>query len=144
MAGAEERGSEEGGASDRGASLYSFTGNPNPSFGGAKMRSLKNRPRAVISSRWAGFFLFVCLPAVTLALPARAAGQEAGQQTFTSPAEAVEAMITAAKAHDTDALLHIFGSNSKEAGWRRPSEVCDYRAFRQGGPWPEATHHREN
>ena len=42
------------------------------------------------------------------------AGQQPGQKTFASPGEAAEAMIGAAKAGNTDALLQIFGPEGKE------------------------------
>jgi hypothetical protein len=42
------------------------------------------------------------------------AGQQSGQKTFASPGEAAQAMIAAAKADNTDALLQIFGPEGKE------------------------------
>jgi hypothetical protein len=79
------------------------------------MRNLMNGTRLMIGAPARGSLMFLSVLALTLGLgTSPAAGQQPGQQTFASPGEAVEAMITAAKAGDTDALLHIFGSNSKE------------------------------
>jgi hypothetical protein len=43
-----------------------------------------------------------------------ATGLAAEQQTFATPSEAIKAVIVAAKSHDQDALLAIFGDDSKD------------------------------
>src|SRR5215467_2917089 len=84
-------------------------------FGGTEMRSPNSSFRSVITPRLAGFLTFVCLQAATFTLLASlAAGQQQGEQTFASPGEAVEAMISAAKAGNTDGLMQIFGPDAKQ------------------------------
>lgn len=54
------------------------------------------------------------LVGITLALSVTIAAQTPAQRTFASPDEAVQALVTAAKASDVDALRAIFGPESQE------------------------------
>jgi len=79
------------------------------------MGSRMEKSRAVIGVPARGSLMFLSVLTLSLGLIARPpTGQQTGQQTFASPGEAVEAMTAAAKAHDRDALMHIFGPEGKE------------------------------
>ena len=79
------------------------------------MQTLINKSRrAIVQSVWV-LIGFSAVLSLALCLPAGLAiAQQSGQQTFASPGEAAEAMIAAAKADNTDTLMHIFGSGAKE------------------------------
>jgi hypothetical protein len=79
------------------------------------MRSIMDTSKTIIVKRVRGLLGFAGLLAVTFGLlPSPSAGQQPGQKTFASPGAAVEAMIAAAKASNTDASLQIFGPEGKE------------------------------
>src|SRR6266436_3843094 len=46
--------------------------------------------------------------------PARSAGQQQGQKTFSSPENAINALVTAAQNNDEEAMLNILGPDGKQ------------------------------
>jgi len=79
------------------------------------MRNLMNRARTMIAAPTRGSLTFLSVLTLSFGLAlSPAAGQQPGQQTFASPGEAVEAMTAAAKAHNQDALMQIFGPDGRE------------------------------
>ncbi len=51
---------------------------------------------------------------LTACFPARSMAQQPGQKTFSSPEEALNALITAAKSNDEKALLEVLGPDAKQ------------------------------
>jgi hypothetical protein len=79
------------------------------------MRNPMDTPGELMANALRGLLQFSGLLTVAVGLmTSPSAGQEPGQKTFASPGEAVEAMIAATKAGNTDALLQIFGPEGKE------------------------------
>jgi hypothetical protein len=79
------------------------------------MREIMSTSKTIIMKRVQGLLGSACFVTLTFALlTSPSAGQQPGQKTFASPGEAAEAMIAAAKAGSTDALLQIFGPEGKE------------------------------
>jgi hypothetical protein len=46
--------------------------------------------------------------------PVRSVGQQQGQKTFSSPENAINALVTAAQNNDEEAMLNVFGSDGKQ------------------------------
>src|SRR5258708_15739369 len=46
--------------------------------------------------------------------PARSAGQQQGQKTFSSPENAINALVTAAQNNDEEAMLDVLGPDGKQ------------------------------
>jgi hypothetical protein len=79
------------------------------------MREIMSTSKTIFVKRVRGLFPSGCFLTLTFALLAcPVAGQQSGQKTYTSPGEAADAMIAAAKAGNTDALLQIFGPEGKD------------------------------
>jgi hypothetical protein len=79
------------------------------------MRTLIRKSGSAIGQPVQALIGFSAVLSLTLGPLARLAmGQQSGQQIFASPGEAVEAMVAAAKAADTDALMHFFGPDAKQ------------------------------
>ena len=80
-----------------------------------EMRNLTGTSKTMIARRVRGLLIFSGLLTLAFGLLASPlAAQQAGQRTFPSPGEAVEALVAAAKAGDMNALLQIFGPEGKE------------------------------
>ena len=62
----------------------------------------------------AKFVAFAILAAGIVCFPAPAAAQQLGQKTFTSAAEASEALVTAFQTNDLAALMSILGADAKD------------------------------
>jgi len=79
------------------------------------MRGIMSTSKTITVKQAHRSFGFAGLLTLTCGLMASvSAGQQPGQKTFASPGEAAEAMISAAKAGDMEALLQIFGPEGKE------------------------------
>jgi hypothetical protein len=79
------------------------------------MREIMSTSKTIFVKRVRGLLPSGCFLTLAFALLASpVAGQQPGQKTFASPGEAAQAMIAAAKAGNTDALLQIFGPEGKE------------------------------
>jgi hypothetical protein len=80
-----------------------------------RMRGIMSTWKTIVVKQVHRLLGFACLLTLAFGLLAGSlAGQQTGQKTFASPGDAAEAMIAAAKAGDTDALLQIFGPEGKE------------------------------
>ena len=88
------------------------------SYGGLKMLLFSDRkPTLRTLFRRLSILLLVSLAVVALGSTAFAAGKKSKigpRQTFTSPEEAVQALVVAAKANDPERLLTILGPDGKE------------------------------
>jgi hypothetical protein len=60
------------------------------------------------------FWLILLIPSLAAVSISFAVAQQTSQKTFESPAQAVEAMYSAAKKNDTDELILIFGPEAKD------------------------------
>jgi hypothetical protein len=61
--------------------------------------------------------------------PVRSLGQQQGQKTFSSPENAINALITAAQNNDEEAMLDVLGSDGKQiVSWGDETEDAQNRA----------------